>query len=426
MKVEKLSTNRVKFTFNVTKEEFDEALNYAYDQVKEDVEIKGFRKGKVPRHVYINKFGVETLYEEALNHVFHHKYYVALQNEDHQLVGDPKPIVNFEDVTVEGNFEVGLESAVKPEVELGEYKNIEVSKKDDSATNEEIDARLNQMLEQNVSLEPKDGDTLENGDTAIFDFEGFHDGKAFEGGKAENHQLEIGSNQFIPGFEEQMVGMKTGEEKEINVTFPEEYHSEELAGKDAVFKVKLHDIKVKATPELNDDWVKTLERDEKTLKELKTTLKIEIEEQKKNQNKNLSLDEALSKIAENTKVDVPVEMIEFETKQQLTNIENQAKQYGLDFKTYVSLTGMDEETLKENIKKDSEKKVLNSLIIEAVALKEGFKVNKDEIASKYDEIAAMYQMEVEEVKQHLNDDLIEKDIKFAKAVELIYDNLKFV
>jgi len=426
MKVDKLSNNRVKFTFNVTVDEFKHGLEYAYDQVKEDVEIKGFRKGNVPMKVYVNKFGVETLYEEALNHVFHHKYYEAVANKDYQLVGNPKPIVDFNKVSDKEDFEIALESAIKPEVELGEYTNIEVTKRDDEASEEEVDARINQLLNNNVQLQPKEEGVLENGDTAIFDFEGFHNGEAFEGGKAENHELEIGSNQFIPGFEDQMVGMKAGEEKDINVTFPEQYHSEDLAGQDAVFKVKLHDIKVKVSPELNDDWVKSLDRDEKTLEELKTSLADEIKQNKTNENKNMAIDEALTKIADKTKVDIPEEMIEYEVDQQLTNIENQAKQYGMDFKTYVSLTGMNEEDLKARIKEDSEKKVLNSLIIEAISKKENFEVTKEDIKLKYEEVAKMYQMEVSEVKKHLNDELISRDIEFAKAIEFIYDNLKFV
>lgn len=426
MKVDKIANNRVKFTFNVTVDEFKEGLEYAYDQVKEDIEIKGFRKGNVPMKVYVNKFGVETLYEEALNHVFHHKYYEAVANEEYQLVGNPKPVVDFNNVTDKEEFEIALESAIKPEVELGEYKNIEVAKKEDKASEEEVEGRLNQLLSSNVQLEPKEEGNLEEGDTAIFDFEGFHNGEPFEGGKAENHELEIGSNQFIPGFEVQMVGMKVGEEKEINVTFPEQYHSEDLAGQDAVFKVKLHDIKVKVTPELNDEWVKSLEREEKTLDELKAALTKEIEESKKNQNKNIAIDEALTKIADKTKVDIPEEMIDYEVNQQLNNIENQAKQYGMDFATYVSLTGMTEEDLKARVKEDSEKKVLNSLIIEAISKAENFEVTKEDIASKYEEVAKMYQMEVAEVKQHLSDELISRDIEFAKAIDFIYDNLKFV
>jgi len=426
MKVEKLSTNRVKYTFNITPEEFNTELDHAFEEIKGDVEVKGFRKGHVTRKVYETNFGVESLFEEALNHLLHHKYHEVLMNREYEIVGDPKPIVNFADVKLGASFEIALEFAVKPEVVLSAYKGIEVDKMDAEVTDEEVNERLDEMLKTNVVLEPKEDGTLENGNTAIFDFEGFHAGEPFEGGKAENYELEIGSNQFIPGFEEQMVGMKVNDEKEISVTFPEQYHSEDLAGKDAIFKVKLHEVKFKSTPELNDEWVTTLNREEKTLEELKTSIKNDIKTNKENQNKNIAIETALNKISEVTNVEIPVEMIDYETNQQIKNIENQAKQYGLDFQTYVSLTGMTEEGLRAQINEDSQKRVLNSLIIEAVAKAEKFEISEEELESKYSEVAAMYQMEVAEVKQHLTADLLKRDIEFAKAIDFIFDNIKFV
>lgn len=426
MKIEKLSSNRVKFVFQVTPDEFEHGLDFAYEAIKPEVSVKGFRKGHVTRKVYENNFGVETLFEDAINHILHHKYHEALANKEYQIVGDPVPNVNFEDVKVGETFEVSLEFAVKPEVELGEYKGIEVEKLDSDVTDEEVMNQINALLDQNQTLELREDGILEEGNTAIFDFDGYHNGEPFEGGKAENFELEIGSGQFIPGFEEQMVGLKAGEEKDINVTFPEQYHAENLAGEDAVFKVKLHEVKRKVAPELNDEWVTTLNRDEKTLDELKASIKEDIKASKENQNKNASLEKALEIIATNTKVDVPVEMVDFETKQQLKNIENQAKQYGIDFKTYITLTGMTEEQLKEQLNEESAKRVLNSLIIEAIAKKEAFEVTEDEVEDKFAEVAAMYQMEVDEVKKHLTPDLLKQDIVFAKAIDFIYDNLKFV
>jgi len=426
MKVEKLSTNRVKYIFNISPEEFNTELDHAFEEIKGNVEVKGFRKGHVTRKVYEANFGVESLFEEALNHLLHHKYHEVLMNREYEIVGDPVPIVNFADVKVGESFEIALEFAVKPEVELGNYKGIEVEKMDAEATEEEVNAKLDDMLKANVVLEPKEDGVLENGNTAIFDFEGFESGVPFEGGKAENYELEIGSNQFIPGFEDQMVGMKAGEEKDINVTFPEQYQAENLAGKDAVFKVKLHEVKQKSVTELNDEWVSTLNRDEKTLEDLKAALAKEIKENKENQNKNIAIETALNKIAETTKVDVPVEMIDYETNQQIKNIENQAKQYGLDFKTYVSLTGMTEEDLRKQINEESSKKVLNSLIIEAVSKAEKFEITEAELETKYIEVASMYQMDVAEVKKHLTDDLLKRDIEFAKAIDFIFDNIKFV
>lgn len=425
MKIDKISSNRVKFTFDVTVADFDHALEHAFDHVKQDVEVKGFRKGHVTRAVYESKFGVESLFEDALNHVLHHKLHEAVANEEYQLVGDPVPGVDFATVQVGQPFEVTLEFAIKPDIELGNYKNLVVDKIDNTVTNEEVAQRVNELLSTAGSLEPKTGGTLENGDTAIFDFEGFNEGVPFEGGKSDNHEMVIGSGQFIPGFEEQMVGMSLGEEKDLNVTFPEEYHAPDLAGKPVVFKVKLNEMKKEVTPELNDEWVATLGKEAKTVKELEESILKELTDAKVNENKNKSIEAALKQIAETSKVDIPVEMIDYEVNQALKNIEAQAKQYGLDLQTYISITGSTEEALKEQLKVESEARILNSLIIEAIAKEVKFEVTAEEIASKYDELAAMYQMPIEEVKKHITDNLVVIDLEFAKAVDYIFDNLNF-
>lgn len=426
MKVEKLSSNRVKFTFEVSVSEFEHGLEFAYDGIKEDVEVKGFRKGHVTRKVYEQKFGVESLYEEALNHVLHHKFHDAVNHGEYQLVGEPKVDLDFSTVQTEKPFEIAFEIAVKPDVELGEYKGILVDKLDDNVTEEEVNENIDNLLNQNVNLVLKEEGSLENGDTAIFDFEGFSDGVPFEGGKAENYELEIGSNQFIPGFEEQMVGMNVSEELDVNVTFPEQYQAEELAGKDAVFKVKLHEIKVKEKTELNDEWVKSLARENvNTVEELKASVRTDLETNRANENKNITLDKALVSITSNSKVDIPEEMIETEVNNALTNIENQAKQYGMDLELYISLTGMTEEQLRDQLKVDAEKRILNSLVIEEIAKKENFEVSQDEITAKYQELADTYNLELEQVKAQVTDELIKNDISFSKAIEVIIANLKY-
>lgn len=425
MKIEKLSNNRVKFTFEVSKEEFAHGLDHAFEHIKENVEVKGFRKGHVTRKVYESKFGVESLYEEALNHVLHHKYHEILQNKDYQVVGNPTPVLNFEDVGVDKSFEVALEVPVKPEVKLGKYKNIELEKLSSEVTDEEVSAEVLNLLNQNVVLEPKTEGVLENGNTAVFDYEGFADNVPFEGGKAENFELEIGSGQFIPGFEEQMVGMKQGEEKEINITFPEQYHSEDLAGKDAIFKIKLHDIKQKSTVDLTDEWVVSLGKEEKTVEELKANIKANIQKNKEANNKNQLLDQALKAIAQNTNVDIPEEMIDYEVEKAFEGFEGQIKQYGLTLDQYLQMSGMTVEQIKEQYRTDSEIRVLNSLLIEAVAKAEKFEVSNEEIEAKYEEIAKMYQMELAEVKKHLNNEMLKQDIEFTKAIDFIYDNILY-
>lgn len=426
MKIEKTSKNHVKFTFEVSVHDFEHALDHAFEHIKDKVEIKGFRKGHVTRSIYENRFGVESLFEDALNHVLHHKYHDALANKEYQIVGDPKPIIDIEKVKVGQPFEIAFEAAVKPEVVLGQYKGIEVEKLSSDVTSEEVSAKLNELLGASTLLEPKTEGVLETNDTAVFDFEGFKDGVAFEGGKAQNHELIIGSNQFIPGFEEQMIGMNIGEEKDLTLTFPEQYHAADLAGKEVVFKVKLNDIKVTVKPEVNDEWVLTLGREEKTVSELEKALEKEIKEQKESANKNATLEKALEKIAANTEIDVPVEMIEYEVSQAKKNLENQAKQYGLDLPTYISLTGQTEEQLNESLNSDANKRIINSLIIEAVAKAEKLPVSDNEVLEKYEELSKHYNMPVEEIKKHITEDLIRNDVEFSKALDFILDNVKYI
>ncbi len=264
MNITVLENKKVKYTFEVTPDEFAHGIEHAYEHAKKDVEVKGFRKGHVPFSIFEKKYGVETLYEDALNHVLSHKYQEVLADTTHEVVSDPEIDLDYKKVNRDTPFEVSLLFDVKPDVTLGDYKGLEATYPKTTVKASDVDLELQNMLKKDGTLEPKEGELLV-GDTAIFDFEGFLDGAPFDGGKAENYELEIGSNQFIPGFEEQMVGMTPGEEKELNVTFPENYQAENLKGKAVVFKVKLHDIKTKKPAELNDTWVEGLKRDEKTV-----------------------------------------------------------------------------------------------------------------------------------------------------------------
>lgn len=421
MKVEKISNNRARYTFEVSVDEFKHGLDYAFDQVKEKVEIKGFRKGHVPRNIYESKFGVESLYEDALNHVLHHKFQEAVKHDEFEIVGDPKVNVDIEKVTVANPFEVSFEAPIKPEVDLGDYKGLEVEEEILEVTAEEIDAEIEKKLQQNASLEPKVG-ALELGDTAIFDFEGFVDGVAFEGGKAENHELEIGSNQFIPGFEEGMIGLNIGQSRDVNVVFPENYHAENLKGKNAVFKVVLHDIKSKVSPKLDDEWVKSLEGGFETVEAYKQSISKQLLEDKKQDFKNKVLETLLEKIAAASKVDIPEEMIDFEVNQNKKNIENQAKQYGIDYDMYLQLSGMDKITFEDQLKVEAQKRVLNSLLIEAIAKKENIQVESDDVEKRFEELSKQYNMPVEEIKKHISEETVKQDLAFSKSLDLIFDS----
>ncbi|MFU8793683.1 MAG: trigger factor, partial [Acholeplasmataceae bacterium] len=368
MKVEKLTTNRAKYAFTVTTEEFEHGLDHAFEHVSKDLEVKGFRKGKVPRKVYETKFGVESLYEEALNHVFHHKYHQATADQTYQIVGQPNVDLDITSIKRGESFDFSFDVAIKPDVELGQYKGIEVKPLDDKVTDDDVKAEISRILKSKSNLEPKTEGSLEKGDTAIFDFEGFLKGVAFEGGKAENHQLEIGSNQFIPGFEEQMIGMTLGEEKDINVTFPEAYQAENLAGQEVTFKIKLHEIKTKKEAELNDEFVVSLDKENvKTVAEFEASTKAELVEKKQTEAKNHIANEALSAAITNAKVDIPKEMIEEEAKHQKEQVVNQAKQYGLEYEMFVSMNGMTVEQFEAHLNQEAERRVLSTLVIEAIS-----------------------------------------------------------
>ncbi|NLK12412.1 MAG: trigger factor [Candidatus Phytoplasma sp.] len=424
MKFEKLGTNRAKFTFEVTPAEFEHGLDHAFEHAKETVEVKGFRKGHVPRNIFEQKFGVEVLYEDALNHVIGHKYEEAFSVEEVEIVGQPQVTeLDFASIKRGEPFTFALEVAVKPEVELGQYKGLEIPKVDTEVTEEEVNNYIKTLASNEAALEVKEGDTLENGDTAIFDFEGFHEGVAFEGGKAENFTLEIGSGQFIPGFEEGMLGMKVGEKREVNVVFPEAYHAPELAGKDAVFNVTLHEIKVKITPELNDEWVRTLNKDNiETLEALKEDVKKDLTANKEARAKNEIIDSVLDKAIANAKVDIPQEMIDQEIASFKQNVEAQAAQYQLDLATFITLSGLTQEIFDAQALEQATKRVNQSLVVEAVAKAEKLVATEEEIAERYELLSQQYNMPIDEIKKYVNDDLVSKDVVFQHAVDLMVDS----
>ena len=422
MKVEKISSNRVRYTFDVTPHEFEHGLEHAFDHVQKDIEIKGFRKGHVPRNVYEAKFGVESLYEDAMNHVLHHKYHDAQNHPDFEIVGQPDVEVDFKNVKRGEVFQVSLVAPVKPEVTLGQYKGIEVKKLSTEVTDSEVTLEIKRLLSEGGALEPKVG-KIEKGDTAIFDFKGLLDDVPFDGGTAENYSLEIGSNQFIPGFEEQMIGMSSGEEKDIHVTFPENYQAENLAGKAVVFKIKLHEVKAKTQVELNDAWVESLNKEGvKTVAELNVVTRKELEDKKAQEAKNVQTNIIMNTLLSGASMDIPQVMIDEEIKQAKENVEQQAKQYGLEMDMFLQLSGVDKETFEKQIADESAKRVKTTLVIEAVAKKEGFKADETELVNKYQELSTKYNMPVEEIKKYIPQQALESDIALNKAYQFILDS----
>lgn len=427
MKFEKIGTNYAKFTFEVAPHDFNHGLDHAFQHVQPKIEVDGFRKGKVPRNIYEAKFGVESLYEDALNHVIGHLYDEVFTEKSVTIVGDPKIDVDVAKISRTENFEISLTFPIKPEVVLGEYVGVEVEKRNLDVTDEDVNQEIDNLLSKGAQLQPKEEGSLENGDTAIIDFEGFVDEVAFEGGKGENYSLKIGSNQFIPGFEEQLVGMVPGQERDINVTFPEEYHAEDLKGKAAVFKVLLHEIKVEAKEELTDEFVASLKREGvNTVEELKADIKAKLAQNKESSEKNRIVGSAVKFAVDNAQVDIPMEMIDAEKKNMRQSIEQQAKQYGIELEMYVQFSGLTLEQFEADLGRQAQERVLTSLVIDAISQKEAFEVTDEELETKYTEIAQMYGMDVKAVKEQLTDDVIVNEVRFGKTIDYLEANVKEV
>ena len=421
MNITVLENKKVKYTFEVTPDEFAHGIEHAYEHAKKDVEVKGFRKGHVPFSIFEKKYGVETLYQDALNHVLSHKYQEVLADTTHEVVSDPEIDLDYKKVSTENPFEVSLVFDVKPDVTLGEYKGLEATYPKTTVKASDVDLELQNMLKRDGTLEPKEGELLV-GDTAIFDFEGFLDGTPFDGGKAENYELEIGSNQFIPGFEEQMVGMTLGEEKELNVTFPENYQAENLKGKAVVFKVKLHDIKTKKPAELNDTWVEGLKRDEKTVDTLKEALKKELKDKKERSAKQQFENDIITKVLERVTVDIPQSMIKKESQGQIEQIKNQAKQYNIPYEQFLQFSGMTPEMFEKQAETDAASRVKMNLVFEAVAHAETLEVSDEKIDTEYKNLAERHKLELDYVKKVVTKEQLKKDLLPQLGYELVIES----
>jgi trigger factor len=422
--IDKISGSRVRLEIEVSAHHFEHGLDHAFEAVKGDVEVKGFRKGKVPREIYEKKFGVESLYEEAVNHVLQETYVQAVTDHALDVVAQPKIDLDITAIERGKDFTYVAEVAVKPEITLGAYKGLTMTKPQEEVTDADVDAELAKLREQNAELVLKEEGTLEDGDTAIFDFEGFLDGTPFDGGKAENYELKIGSRQFIPGFEEQMIGMAIGEEKDLNVTFPEQYQAENLAGKDVVFHVKLHEMKVRELPELTDEFVKDLDKEGiETVEQLREDARKRLSEQLVSKNKNAKIDFAVTEATNNATFELPKEMIVEEKNRLLDNVAQQAKQYNLDLDTYLQFSGITREDFEANLMKDAERSLSYNLVIEAIGKAEGIAATEDEREAKYQELADQYNMGLEQVKAAVHDDAIDNEVIYRKTIDFLVDNL---
>lgn len=424
MAIEKIAGSKVKITFEVTSEKFEEALNKAFDVEKEKVTLKGFRKGQIPRSKYEKEFGVESLYQEAIMTLADEMYVKAVEENNLFVVGSPEIDLDFNNVKRGETFSFGIIVPVFPDIKLGEYKNIKATKMNLEATIEEINAEIESIRSQNTIVTPKENGTLENKDIAIFDFKGTLNGEAFQGGTAENYELEIGSGQFIPGFEEQMIGMKVGEEKTITVKFPEEYQATDLAGKEVQFELKLHEMKTKELPELNDDFVKDLNNPEaKTLDELKENVKKNIELKKKDAEKSRLADEIVDKVANNVEVEIPQSMIDTAINEEKASFERQVQQqYGMKFDEFKKIAQINEEEFMENLKTKATKRLKETLVLEAIIKEEKIAVTDEEIDKTFQEIAEMNKVDLDTVKAKINKNDIIFNISINKVIDYLIEN----
>ena len=426
MIIDKLSGSRVHFEVNVSKDQFEHGLDHAFEIENAKVEIKGFRKGKAPRNIYEAKFGVESLYEEAIQHVLQETYYNVVVENEIDVVAQPKIDLDVASIKRGEDFSYKVTVAVRPEVKLGEYKNLKVDLLPTEPSEKEVEAEIERKLEQNAEMVLKEEGVIENNDTAVFDFSGSVDGEKFPGGSAENHELVVGSGTFIPGFEDQMLGMAAEEEKDVVVTFPEDYQEKTLAGKEAVFAVKVHEIKQRVVPTLNDEFVKELNIEGiDTVDAYKKHIFDELKESKEKQNEQHLRNTVITKATENAELEIPEEMIQDEVKNMDENTKNQIKQYGLDFNMYLQYMGKTEEEYKKELEDQAKKGLAQQFVINEIAKQENLSATKEEIDAKYAEIVEQYKSQnisLEQVKQAIPESAVISEIASTKALELIVES----
>ena len=426
LQVEKLEKNMAKLTIEVSAEEVEKAIEKAYQKQKSRISVPGFRKGKVPRAMIEKMYGVGVFYEDAVNDMIPTAYEAAVKESELEIVSQPK--IDVVQIEAGKEFIFTAEVAVKPEVELGEYKGVEVPKSDVSVSDEEVMAEIDKEREQNSRIITVDDRAVEDGDMTVIDFEGFVDGVAFEGGKGTDYPLTIGSHSFIDTFEEQLIGKNIGEEVDVNVTFPEEYHAEELKGKPALFKVTVKEIKKKELPELDNDFVEDVS-EFSTVDEYKASIKTKIEEKKADEAKSAKEEATIEKIIEGAKMEIPDAMVDSQVRQMAEDFARRISAQGLTIDQYFQYTGLTSDKLLEQMRPQALKRIQSRLVLEAVADKENFEVTDEDVNNEINDMASAYQMEADKLKDLLTDadkENMKRDIQVKKAVEFVTENAKEV
>lgn len=415
----KINTNRYELEVEVSAEKFEEALEKAYRREVKRITVPGFRKGKAPRAFIEKYYGDKVFYEDAINNLYPDALEEAVKEGNLDIIED-KIDLDIVDVGKNGLiFKAAI--TVKPEVEIEGYKGIEVKPKSTEVTDQDVEDAIKKVQERNSRLVTVEDREAQNGDIAVIDFEGFVDGVAFDGGKGENYSLELGAGHFIPGFEDQVIGHKTGEQFDVVVTFPEDYHASDLAGKEAVFKINLHEIKVRELPELDDEFVKDVSEFD-TLSEYKEDMKNKLVEMKEKQAKDDAEHQMLDKLVELVKAEIPEAMIENKIKEMINEFAYRLQSQGLDIESYIKYTGLDNDSFKNSFRPQAEHQVKVRLALEKIANLENVEVSEKELNDEYDKIAQQYNMKVEQIKGFILESELKKDLAVQKAIELVREN----
>ncbi|KRM99635.1 trigger factor [Loigolactobacillus rennini] len=422
-KWEKKGATDGELTFEIEPEKIKSGLDQAFKRVKKNLNVPGFRKGKVPRQVFNSMYGEASLYEDALNIVLPEAYQKAIEETKIEPVDQPK--VDVKSMEQDKPWVLTAQVTVKPEVALGEYKGLAVPVQDRKVTDDDVEKEIESKRQQQAELVLKEDEPAESGNTVVIDYKGTVDGKAFEGGSADNYSLELGSNSFIPGFEDQLIGHKAGDDVEVKVTFPKDYQAKDLAGKEAIFATKIHEVKEKQLPKLDDEFAKDVDEDVDTLAELKDKVRKDLQKKKDDAATGAIQDAAIQEAVNNASVqDIPQAMIDEEIQRQLDQYLGNMQRQGIDPQMYYKLTGTSEDDLKKQFAKDADNRVKTNLVLEAVVTAENIKPTDDQIKQEVKDLADDYGMEVKAVRNALTDDMLSHDIAVKEAIKIITDSAK--
>ncbi len=424
VKTEQVEKNLVKVVFEVSADDFEAAIKKVYAKNAKKYSVPGFRKGKVPRAVIEKYYTEAVFYDDAINLVLPEAYEAAIKEADLEPVARPE--LDVEEIKSGEPVVFTALVTTKPDVELGEYKGIKIEKIEHTVSDEDVDKEIESVQKRNARLIPVEDRAAENGDIAVIDFEGFTGGVAFAGGKGEGYELELGSGSFIPGFEDQLVGKNAGDDVEVNVTFPTEYHSDELAGKDAMFKVKIHELKMKELPELDDDFASEVSEFE-TFEEYKKSIRERLEKEAENKTKTETENAIIAKACDNAKVDIPKAMVDAQIDSMVQDFAQRLQYQGMSLEMYMQYTGSTPEAFREGFREQAEKQTKTMLVLEAIYKTENVDVTDEEVNDKIAEMAKMYNMELDKLNELISDaekESIRDDVKMSKTVDLLVNNAK--